>query len=110
MTPLWVVGAADLLRYLSILPDLRRGTGPATNVEHFRSSLFWLSERAGPKLSACSTFKPNLAQLGVVLAHAHIAGFVRPFETFFGQFPIISGRHCTNSMVILSSCGSSISS
>jgi hypothetical protein len=27
-----------------------------------------------------------------VLAHAHIAGFMRPLETFFRQFPIVSGR------------------
>jgi hypothetical protein len=43
-----------------------------------------------------SATKPNLAQLGVVLAHAYIAGFVRPLETFFRQFPIVSGR-CHNS-------------
>ena len=52
------------------------------------------SEHGRSKLSARSALKPNLAQLGVVLAHAHVASFARPFETFLRQFPIVSGpRH-----------------
>jgi lipid-binding SYLF domain-containing protein len=42
--------------------------------------------------SARSALKPNLAQLDIVLAHALIAGFARPLEAFFRQFPIVSGR------------------
>ena len=61
-------------------------------LSHFLDDRFWRPGCGGSKFSARSTLKPNLAQLGVVLAHAHIAGFMRPLETFIRQFPIVSGR------------------
>jgi hypothetical protein len=42
--------------------------------------------------SARSAAKPNLAKLGLVLAHALIAGLAGPLETFFSQLSILSGR------------------
>lgn len=52
----------------------------------------WRSDRARAKLSARSTFKPNLTQFGVVLAHARVAGFAGPLKTFLRQIPIVGGR------------------
>jgi hypothetical protein len=63
-------------------------------LSHFLDSRFWRCNHARSKLSAVGTLKPNLAQLGVMLANGHIAGFMRRFETLFRQFPIMSGcRH-----------------
>jgi hypothetical protein len=53
---------------------------------------FWRSDHTRPKLSTHSALKPNLAQVRVLLAHALIVSFARPFKTFFSPFPIVSGR------------------
>ncbi len=61
-------------------------------LSHFLDGRCWRGNRARANVSTGSTLKPNLAQLSVVLAHARIASFVRPLETFLRQFLIVSGR------------------
>jgi hypothetical protein len=46
----------------------------------------------GRKLGLFSALKPNPAKAGILFTHGLIAGFARPFKTFFCPFSIVSGR------------------